>query len=89
MPHTITVRLPDELAEWLEKAARRAGVSRGRIVPKNLKEPASIPGIRSFAWRVRFPGRATCRFARAFRIDEGGRRYGLLVAFANRTSRRG
>ena len=37
MVHTITVRLPEDLAEWLDSASRRAGVSRGRIVLDQLQ----------------------------------------------------
>ncbi len=32
MINTIIVRLPDDLAEWLDSASRKAGVPRGRIV---------------------------------------------------------
>jgi predicted transcriptional regulator len=37
MSNTLTVRLPDELAEWLNDAARRSGVPRGRIVRMELE----------------------------------------------------
>lgn len=37
MGNTITVRLPDELAEWLRAAAETSGVPRGRIVREELE----------------------------------------------------
>lgn len=37
MSNTITVRLPDDLAEWLDAASRKAGVPRGRIVRDQLQ----------------------------------------------------
>ena len=37
MNNTITVRLPEDLAEWLDSASRKAGVPRGRIVRDQLQ----------------------------------------------------
>jgi hypothetical protein len=37
MRNTITVRLPEDLAEWLDGAARKAGVPRGGIVRDQLE----------------------------------------------------
>ncbi len=37
MSNTITVRLPEDLAEWLDSASRKAGVPRGRIVRDQLQ----------------------------------------------------
>jgi len=37
MSNTLTVRLPQDLAEWLDQAARKSGVSRGRIVRMELE----------------------------------------------------
>lgn len=36
MGNTLTVRLPVDLAEWLDQAAEAAGVSRSRIVRMEL-----------------------------------------------------
>jgi predicted transcriptional regulator len=38
MGNTLTVRLPEELAEWLDETARKSGVSRGRIVRMELEK---------------------------------------------------
>ncbi|MBZ5584695.1 MAG: BrnA antitoxin family protein [Acidobacteriia bacterium] len=38
MSNTITVRLPEDLAEWLDATARRMGVPRGRIVRAQLEK---------------------------------------------------
>jgi hypothetical protein len=37
MGHTITIRLDQDLAEWLEREARRTGVSQGKIVRDQLE----------------------------------------------------
>jgi hypothetical protein len=38
MSKTITVRLPEDLAEWLETSARKTGVPKGRIVREQLEK---------------------------------------------------
>jgi predicted transcriptional regulator len=38
MSNTITVRLPDDLAEWLDETARKAGVPKGRIIREELEK---------------------------------------------------
>lgn len=38
MGHTISVRLGQELADWLEESARKAGVPQGRIVREQLEK---------------------------------------------------
>jgi predicted transcriptional regulator len=38
MGETLTVRLPKELAEWLERTAKRTGVSQGKIVRDQLEK---------------------------------------------------
>jgi hypothetical protein len=38
MSYTLTVRVPDELAEWLEKVAKRMGLSQGAIVREQLEK---------------------------------------------------
>ena len=38
MSHTLTVRVPDELAEWLETAAKKMGRSQGEIVREQLEK---------------------------------------------------
>ena len=41
MRNTISVRLPDDLAEWLSSTARRTGVAKGRIVRQQLENARS------------------------------------------------
>jgi len=38
MGHTISVRLPDDLAEWLDQTARKTGVPKGRIIREELEK---------------------------------------------------
>ena len=37
LPAELTVRLPDDLADWLDSASRKAGVPRGRIIRDQLQ----------------------------------------------------
>ena len=53
MRNAITVRLPEDLAEWLETMAARTGVSQGRIIREQL-EKARETGERPF---MRLAGR--------------------------------
>ena len=38
MSHTVTVRLSDELAAWLEEAAARRGVSQSKLIRDQLEK---------------------------------------------------
>ena len=38
MGSTITVRLPDDLARWLEDASRKTGFPKGRIIREELEK---------------------------------------------------
>ena len=48
MGHTISVRLDQELAEWLEESARRAGVPQGRIVREQLEKARAASRRQAF-----------------------------------------
>lgn len=37
MSTSITIRLPDELDQWLEEEARKTGLPKGRIVRQHLE----------------------------------------------------
>ena len=41
MSNTFTIRLPEDLAEWLAETARKLGVSRGSIVKQELERARS------------------------------------------------
>lgn len=41
MGRTLTIRLTDELADWLEQTARRTGIPAGRIVREQLERAKS------------------------------------------------
>lgn len=43
MSDTFTVRLPQDLAEWLDGAAHRAGMSRGAIIRMELERARKSP----------------------------------------------
>jgi predicted transcriptional regulator len=63
MSNTITVRLPDDLAEWLNQAARQAGVPKGRIIREELdkaRNSESRPFLR-LAGAVAGPHRLSTR----------------------------
>ena len=38
MSNTITVRIPSELAQWLDETARKTGVPKGRIIRDELEK---------------------------------------------------
>jgi hypothetical protein len=48
MRHTITVRLPAELAEWLEERKRQTGWPAGRIIRHQLERARSESGSQRF-----------------------------------------
>jgi predicted transcriptional regulator len=48
MGHTITVRLTEDLARWLDDAARRSGVPQGRIVREALEKARAASARQSF-----------------------------------------
>lgn len=39
--NTLTIRLPRELAEWLDRTARKSGMARGQIVRLELERARS------------------------------------------------
>jgi predicted HicB family RNase H-like nuclease len=41
MRDTFTVRLPQDLAEWLDRAAQKTGMSRGAIIRMELERAGS------------------------------------------------
>jgi hypothetical protein len=48
MGHTITIRLDRELAEWLEREARRTGIPQGKIVRDQLERARSAASAQPF-----------------------------------------
>lgn len=47
MSHTMTVRVPKELAKWLEETAATSGISQGRLI-RELLEKARAGRDQSF-----------------------------------------
>jgi hypothetical protein len=86
MSNTITVRLPEDLADWLDSASRRAGVPRGRIVRDQLelarkreKRPflrlaGSVEGPRGLSTRKGFSRDVTRRSREAVALVSKGDR---------------
>jgi len=63
MGNTITVRLPEDLAEWLELAARKTGGPKGRLVREELeraRNSAQRPFLR-WAGAIAGPGDLSMR----------------------------
>lgn len=48
MRHTITVRLDEELASWLEKTAQQTGMSQGQVVRNQLAMARAANANRAF-----------------------------------------
>ena len=89
MSHSITVRLPPELATWLRDASVKTGVAQGEIIRKQLEKARASSDVRSFmrlAGAVRGPRNLSSKkgLLAALRGIAGT---GFLVAFANRTDR--
>lgn len=42
MGNTLTVRLPKELADWLDQASRETGVSRGALIRLELEKARKL-----------------------------------------------
>jgi len=61
MGNTITIRVPKNLAEWLQQKSRRTGISQGQIVREQLE-------------RVRRSDKGTKKFMRLAGSIRGGPR---------------
>ena len=48
MSHTLTLRLTEELLNWLKETARRTGVPVGRIIREQLESAKSRGGKQRF-----------------------------------------
>ena len=48
MSHTLTIRLPQALARWLEEEARETGVAQGQIVREQLERARAASRRQSF-----------------------------------------
>jgi hypothetical protein len=48
MGNTITIRLPEELAQWLKSTARKTGVPVGRLVREELERAKRENGNKPF-----------------------------------------
>ena len=48
MSHTITIRLNEELAEWLAETAERTGVSQGKVIRDQLEKAKATVGSRAY-----------------------------------------
>jgi hypothetical protein len=48
MSHTITIRLPKDLAEWLADTAKRTGVPQGKLVRDQLEKAKASAGNRPY-----------------------------------------
>lgn len=70
MSHTISIRVSEELAAWLEDTAAKTGVSQGKIVREQLEKArmtAASPGFMRLAGSVKGPKNLSSRkgFSRA------------------------
>jgi predicted transcriptional regulator len=45
MSNTITIRLPGDLAEWLNRTAEKTGLPKGRIVRNELEKARRSEGL--------------------------------------------
>jgi hypothetical protein len=66
MSNTITVRLPEGLAEWLETAARKSGVPKGRIVREELEKARNSAKRPFLRWAGAMDGRGDLSMRKGF-----------------------
>ncbi|MGO8858670.1 MAG: ribbon-helix-helix domain-containing protein [Steroidobacteraceae bacterium] len=66
MSKTITIRLNQELAEWLDQASKQSGIPRGRIIREQLEKARDSGKEPSF---MRLAG--TVRGARDLSLRKG------------------
>jgi predicted transcriptional regulator len=50
MSNTISVRLPEDLAQWLKQTARKTGVPKGRIVREELERAKNSAKPQFLRW---------------------------------------
>ena len=48
MSHTLTIRLTDELLEWLKETSRKTGIPMGRLIRQQLEEAKANGGKQRF-----------------------------------------
>jgi hypothetical protein len=48
MSHTITIRLPADLAAWLERVSEETGMSQGKVVRDELERARARGATQSF-----------------------------------------
>ena len=48
MGRTLSIRLTKELADWLEQAAARSGVSQGRLIREGIEKLKASSGTKGF-----------------------------------------
>jgi len=83
MGHTITVRLNEDLAEWLKREARKTGVSQGKIVRDQLERAKTSASAQSFMRLagIVHGGLGMCPPGKGFSGNESHRRYRLPGRF--------
>jgi hypothetical protein len=82
MSHTLTVRLTDEILDWLKETSRRTGIPVGRLIREQLevqgRKTAFPSPCGSDRWRA-----AGCFFSQGiFLLMNGIADTGFIVAFA-------
>lgn len=58
MSHTVTVRLDDDLADWLEETSRKTGLPAGKIIREQMeraRNPAQRQGFLRLAGKINGP----------------------------------
>jgi Ribbon-helix-helix protein, copG family len=74
MSHTISIRVSEDLAAWLEDAAAKSGVSKGKLVRDQLEKARNAAANRGFMRRTFAYLRSG---ARGNRLSSSGLRLGL------------
>jgi hypothetical protein len=66
MSNTFAVRLPRDLAEWLETAAHKRGIAKGRIVREELEKARNAAKRPFLRWAGAIAGPSDLSMRRGF-----------------------
>jgi hypothetical protein len=63
MGNTISVRLPDDLAQWLDETSRKSGLPKGKLIRQELERARAAEGkpFLRLAGTVSGPRDLSCR----------------------------
>jgi hypothetical protein len=80
LSNTLTVRLPEDLPEWLDRVAQETGTSRGAIIRMELEKSRKSPGKPFLRLAGAIEGPANLRPAKASPESDAHHQWALAIA---------